>query len=137
MVCAESEYYADLGADSPEGFRDMETLGFPVVDGQFNRLPLGLFPAPKQAPFVTRTTCTGRLEDALEIERRTGGAVESMEGAAVVHVALAYGIPVGEVRGISNMVGNRDRAGWRIEHAARAAGEALVAWIEGTGASCS
>ena len=34
-----------------------------------------------------------------------------MEGAAVAHVAHLHGIPVGEVRGISNMVTNRDTGG--------------------------
>lgn len=133
VVCAESEYYADLGADSPAGFLDMEALGFPVVGDHFNRLPLGLFPARMRVPFVTRSTCTGRLQHALEIEERTGGAVESMEGAAIVHVALAHGIPVGEVRGISNSVGDRGPAGWQIDEAARAAVQALAAWIEEVG----
>ena len=45
---------------------------------------------------------------ALVLEQRTGGAVESMEGAAIAHVARLHGIPVGEVRGISNLVANRD-----------------------------
>lgn len=136
VVCAESEYYADLGADSPDGFLDMNALGFPVVGDHFNHLPLGLWPTARRRPFVTRSTCTGRLQDALVIEDRTGGAVESMEGAAIVHVALAHGIPVGEVRGISNSVGDRDPAGWRIDEAARAAARALGDWVTEVGVPC-
>ena len=45
---------------------------------------------------------------AASIETRTAGAVESMEGAAIAHVAHLHGIPVGEVRGISNIVTDRD-----------------------------
>ena len=63
VVCAESEYYADLGADSPEGFLDMKALGFAVVGEYYNRLPLDRFPTPRRARFVTRATCTGRIED--------------------------------------------------------------------------
>src|SRR5688500_18902155 len=112
VVCAESETYGDLGADSPAGFLDMRALGFPVIAGAgepplFNRLPLDLFPAARRAPFVTCATCTGTDARAAELVARTGGAVESMEGAAVAHVARLMGVRVGEVRGISNLAGNR------------------------------
>src|ERR1700722_12251601 len=33
VVCAESDCYGDLGAASPEGFLDMQALGFPLVPG--------------------------------------------------------------------------------------------------------
>jgi futalosine hydrolase len=133
VVCADSETYGDLGAESPDGFLDMQALGFPVVGGPdplFNRLPLDLFPAARRVPFVTCATCTGTDAKAAAIVARTGGAVESMEGAAVVHVARLMGVKVGEVRGISNAVGNRDRAAWRLEEAAAAARTAVINWIE-------
>jgi futalosine hydrolase len=133
VVCAESETYGDLGADSPNGFLDMKALGFPVIGGAdpvFNRLPLDLFPTARRVPFVTCATCTGTDAKAASLVARTGGAVESMEGAAVVHVARLMGVKVGEVRGISNAVGNRDRSAWRLEEAAAAARAAVVNWIE-------
>jgi len=133
VACAESETYADLGSESPEGFLDMERLGLPVIDRQpplFNRLPLSVFPVARRVPFATRTTCTGTDAVAREMAARTGAAVESMEGAAVVHVCLRAGVPVGEVRGVSNRVGDRDRAAWRVRDAAEAAQEALLGWIE-------
>lgn len=133
VVCAESEIYGDLGADSPEGFLDMQALGFPVIAGPrplYNRMPLDVFPAPRRVPFVTCTTCTGTDRKAAELLERTGGAVESMEGAAIVHVARMMGVRVGEVRGISNAVGNRDRGAWRLREAAAAARSRLVEWIE-------
>jgi futalosine hydrolase len=135
VVCAESEIYGDLGAESLEGFLDMQALGFPVIDGDpplFNHLPVDLFPSERRAPFVTCATCTGSDSRAAALAARTGGAVESMEGAAIVHVARLMGIKVGEVRGISNRAGDRDRAGWRVREAAAAARAALVSWIEGT-----
>ena len=133
VVCAESETYGDLGAESPDGFLDMQAIGFPVIDGDsplFNRLPLDLFPAARRVPFVTCSTCTGTETQAAVIAARTGGAVESMEGAAIVHVARRMGVPVGEIRGISNLVGARDRAAWRVPAAAAAAREALITWFE-------
>jgi futalosine hydrolase len=140
VVCAESETYGDLGADSPDGFLDMRSLGFPVIEGVdgseplYNRLPLDVFPVERRAPFVTCATCTGTDAIARTLAFRTGGAVESMEGAAIVHVARLMNVNVGEVRGISNAVGNRDRAQWRLREAAAAARAAVVNWIEEGGA---
>ena len=132
VVCAEREIYGDLGAQSPEGFLDMKALGFPVVSGSgaplFNELPMQLFPVDRRVSFVTVSTCTGTSDFARELETRTGGAVENMEGAAIAHVAHLHAIPVGEVRGISNMVSNRDKGAWKLEEAAAAAQRALLNW---------
>lgn len=134
-VWAESECYGDLGAGSASGFLDMQALGFPVIAGPepvYNRLPISIVPPGKTAPFVTVNTCTGDDVTAREIGARTGGGVESMEGAAIAHVAALYGLPVGEVRGISNPVGNRNRSAWRVRDAALAAQEELLrAWRAG------
>jgi futalosine hydrolase len=132
VICAESECYGDLGANSAGGFLDMRALGFPVIAAPepiYNVLPMQIFPASRRFRFVTMNTCTGDDESALRIEARTGGAVESMEGAAIAHVATLFGIPAGEIRGISNRAGNRDRSTWRVKEAAVAAQEALLAWM--------
>ena len=78
--------------------------------------------------FVTVNTCTGTDEAARALAARTGGAVENMEGAAVAHVAHLHGVPAGEIRGISNLVTDRDTSQWRLREAALAAQEALIAW---------
>jgi futalosine hydrolase len=134
-VWAESECYGDLGAASENGFLDMSALGFPVIAGPppiYNRLPAAIRPSGPSAPFVTVNTCTGDDVRARELSVRTGGGVENMEGAAIIHVATLYGIPAGEVRGISNVAGKRDRSAWRVKEAATAAQEALLdAWRQG------
>jgi futalosine hydrolase len=40
-----------------------------------------------------------------------------MEGAAVAHSCLIYGIPSAEVRGISNIAQERDMSKWTIRSA--------------------
>jgi futalosine hydrolase len=133
VVCAETECYGDLGATSPAGFLDMQALGFPVVEAEvplYNVLPMQVFPVSTRVPFVTMSSCTGTDAAAREIASRTSGAVESMEGAAIAHVAQLHGIPAGEIRGISNMVGNRNPGAWRLADASRAAQDALIQWIE-------
>jgi len=46
--------------------------------------------------------------------QRYGAICENMEGAAVALVAALYGIRCMEVRGISNMVEDRDLSRWDI-----------------------
>jgi futalosine hydrolase len=133
VVCASLECYGDLGAASPDGFLDMQRLGFPVVAGPspiYNDLPMQVFPTDRQVKFITVSTCTGTEAIARSIEARTGGAVENMEGAAVAHVARLHDVRVGEVRGISNIVTNRDTKTWKLKDAAVAAQEGVMAWIE-------
>lgn len=133
VVCADMECYGDLGASSPKGFLDMKALGFPVIASAepiYNDLPLQVLPLERRAKFVTVSTCTGTHEAAESIERRTGGAVENMEGAAIAHVGHLVGIGVGEIRSISNIVTNRDTKAWRLKDAAIVAQEAVLDWIE-------
>jgi futalosine hydrolase len=135
VASAETEVYGDLGADSPTGFLDMKALGLPVVvtpsSALYNDLPLQLFPTERRVRFVTVSTCTGTRERAQSRESRTRGAVENMEGAAIAHVAHLHGIPVGEVRGISNIATDRDRGSWQLKDAAEAAQVALISWLSG------
>ncbi len=127
VCCAATETYGDLGVETPEGFLNMEALGFPVV----TTFPLQFYPHARREKFVTVNTCSGTDALARAMEKRTaGGSVENMEGAAMAHVAGLAGIPIGEVRGISNMTGNRDRAAWRVREASTAAQEALIKWIK-------
>ena len=129
VAWAESECYGDLGANSAEGFLDMQALGFPLIAGEnpvYNLLPVQIYGAGRRVPFVTVNACTGDNTSAMMMAERTGGGVESMEGAAFAHVARLFGVPRGEIRGISNPVGNRDRGAWRVKDAAMAAQEQLL-----------
>jgi len=97
----------------------------------FNELPLQVFPCSPRVRFVTVSTCTGTDSVARAMAQRTRGAIENMEGAAIVHVARLHGIDVGEIRGVSNIVTNRDKAAWQLQEAAAAAQEILADWVSG------
>lgn len=122
VVCAELEVFGDLGVETPDGFLELKEF-------VQNTYPLQIFPTSRKARFVTVSTCTGTDELTRRVQARTDGEVENMEGAAAVQVATRYGIPIGELRGISNMTGHRDRTTWKIAEAARAAQEALLLWL--------
>lgn len=63
----------------------------------------------------------------MELAERFGALVESMEGAAAAHICALYGIPFLEIRGVSNLVEDRNRESWRIDLGAEVAGRATLA----------
>jgi futalosine hydrolase len=85
-------------------------------------------------PCVTSSLVTGLASDAEALGVRWGALVESMEGAAAAHICGVYGAPFLEVRGISNVVGDRDRASWEVSRAVAAsswAASVIVAALDG------
>jgi futalosine hydrolase len=150
LALATEEVYGDLGVLTPQGWQPADLIGIPVVPPAtpqapptFNRFPLDpalvaralavLQTLPLQVragPFLTLSQVTGvrALGDALH--RRGGALCESMEGAAAAHVCALYRLPFLEVRGISNLVEDRDRERWRIATAAGAARQAVRALAE-------
>jgi futalosine hydrolase len=65
---------------------------------------------------------------------RVGGGsvceVEAMEGFGVLRAAARAGVPALEVRAVSNAVGERDRALWRIDDALAALAASVPRLIE-------
>lgn len=126
LVVANEIVVADLGVETAEGFCSVDELGFgssrlPVDKTLINRLVEALATANlpvNVGPVLTVSTVTGTAESAEELAKRVPGATaEAMEGYGVALAAANSGIPIIEIRGISNMVGPRNRAAWRIEEA--------------------
>jgi len=120
---------ADLGAETPEGFNSLEKLGFGftriqtdtnLVERVTKALRVAKLPV-NTGPVLTVSTVTGTTETAVELAARVKGAsAEAMEGFGVGFAALDRGLPVLEIRAISNMVGPRDRSAWQIKEALEA-----------------
>jgi len=67
---------------------------------------------------LTVSTVTGTAASAAELASRVPGATaEAMEGYGVGSAANDRGLPVLEIRAISNVVGPRDRSAWQIKAA--------------------
>lgn len=117
---------ADLGAETPEGFLSLDKLGFGftriqtdagLVERVTKALRLAKLPV-NNGSVLTVSTVTGTAETAIELAARIKDAsAEGMEGFGVGLAALDHGLPVLEIRAISNLVGPRDRSAWRIEEA--------------------
>lgn len=129
LVVASEIVAADLGAETPEGFSSLDELGFgsarvPVDTGLVSKVTEALQSAGLQVntgPILTVSTVTGTVASALELAARVpGAAAEAMEGFGVATAARQRGVPILEIRAVSNMVGPRDRAAWRIKEALHA-----------------
>ncbi|MBI5204745.1 MAG: futalosine hydrolase [Nitrospirae bacterium] len=149
IAIANKEIYGDEGLWLKDGFHTVDSTGIPFLkkgrEKYFNEFPLDkklagkaikcfrltpdplpLAPKIKSGAFVTVSTSTGTNKRAKELEKRFNAICENMEGAAIAHVCAMYGIPMLEVRGISNIVEDRDRDNWDIKTASENCQKAVL-----------
>jgi futalosine hydrolase len=136
VAIASKEIYGNEGVITPSGWSDIKEIGIPLVQADkkkyFNKFPLDkkfvekalnsvkLFTyntpyAIKSGNFVTVSTTTGIHKRAIELEKRFNAICENMEGAAIAQICTIYKIPLLEVRGISNIVGVREKSKWNLK----------------------
>ena len=150
LALADSEIFGDEGVATRHGFEDLAAMGLPMRKGDetfFNNWPTdsrlqeraraALIDQPGKSriklakgAFVTVSTCTGTTAKAIEIEARTGGICENMEGAAVALACRQLSVPFLEIRGISNRVEDRDTSRWDLTTAMAAVQEAVISLLE-------
>ncbi|MEU6613217.1 futalosine hydrolase [Streptomyces sp. JL1001] len=134
LVVADGIVAADLGAETAEGFLPVTALGF----GRDRFAPppalvreVAAATGAATGPVLTVSTVTGTAERAgALLAAHPGALAEAMEGFGVAEAAARAGVPVLEVRAVSNAVGPRDRDAWRI-------GDALAALTDAFGAASS
>ncbi|MBI5101107.1 MAG: futalosine hydrolase [Nitrospirae bacterium] len=156
VAFATKEVYADEGVLLGKGLKTLDEIGIPVVVSggreYFNEFPLdqgnaskivdsivsakrpGRHPIRiKKGPFATVSACTGTSERGRQIEKKYGVICENMEGAAVAQICVMYKVPMIEVRGISNVVEERDRKKWDLDKAAANCRIVLAEFFEAMG----
>ncbi|MEV4346006.1 futalosine hydrolase [Actinoplanes sp. NPDC049596] len=121
---------ADLGAESPDGFLPIEELGFGTsrvtAHPELIKALTTALPDAIVGDVLTLSTVTGTAETAASLAARFPRAVaEAMEGFGVA--VAAAGLPFAELRTISNPIGPRDRAAWRLKEAFAALSTASTA----------
>ncbi|WP_274363930.1 futalosine hydrolase [Paenibacillus thermotolerans] len=138
LVVADAIIAADLGVETQEGFQSVDELGFGSSRIEADQaLAVKVAGALADAglpvtvgPVLTVTTATGTAATAAELASRIPGAAgEAMEGYGVAIAAQLSGLPVLEIRAVSNRVGPRDRSAWRMKEAfeaIEAAGKVLA-----------
>jgi futalosine hydrolase len=149
VAIANLEIFADEGVETPEGFLSMRDLELPQAsrDGEliFNEVPVD-FPTAETIQeirsslgqqsrieaglFCTVSRGSGTDAASRRVEERWNPLVESMEGAAAALVAWRQRVRFSEIRGISNMTGDRNRESWQVAEACEAAAATAGVWIE-------
>ncbi|MBJ6726625.1 futalosine hydrolase [Geomesophilobacter sediminis] len=147
LAVASSESLADEGVQTPQGWRGLDLIGIPVFEKRgekvFNEIPLARdlaeqarFDAETRGyrtalgGFLTVSTCSGTAVRGTEMLQRFPGICENMEGGAVAQVALIYGVPFLELRGISNLVEDRDFRRWNLQLAVTNAQQFLLTYLD-------
>jgi len=143
LVVASEIVAADLGVETSEGFMSLDEMGLDemglgsttiqVDTGLVHRV-IEAFRAAKlpvtAGPVLTVSTVTGTAAGSAELANRIpGAAAEAMEGYGAAVAAADCGIPILEIRAISNLIGPRDLTKWRIKEALdvlEAAGSVLL-----------
>lgn len=101
LLKSEKEYYNTFSIDrelSQLAVRTSRDMGFNATSGSF----------------VTVSQCSGTRESGEILRKRFNGICENMEGAAVTHICTLYGLPMLEIRGISNIIEERNLNKWNI-----------------------
>lgn len=118
VAVASTIVFADLGAETADGFVPLPSLGFGQVSWS---VPAALAVSLADrtgghlGTILTVATVTGSAAGADAMLGRFPDAVgEAMEGAGVAAAASLHGVAVAEVRAISNLVGPRDRDAWQV-----------------------
>ena len=139
VVVANAVLAGDLGVATDDGFLDIATLGFGpsaymCAPRLVELLQESLAAAGVEAtvgPVVTLSSATGTNARAAELVARLRPVAEAMEGSGVAHVAALAGVPMLELRTISNAVGRRDMPSWDIPQALAALESAAAAIFAG------
>jgi futalosine hydrolase len=133
VAVASAIVFADLGAETAEGFVPLSQLGF--GDERYEVAPKLAVELTERTgghlgTVLTVATVTGTAATAAALGGRYPDAVaEGMEGAGVAAAGRLRGVPFGEIRAISNLVGPRDRAAWQIPLALQSLGRAVAAAV--------
>jgi futalosine hydrolase len=143
LTLAESEFFADLGVATEEKFIPLEQLDLPqdpqlspVIQQSFTLNPELLNRAQKilpdviSGPFVTVNCCSSHPGLSIELQQRSSGICENMEGAAAAQVCAEFAVPLLELRGISNPTGTRDSQQWDVVRGAEAAQTGILKLLD-------
>ena len=120
-VIIEKEVVADLGAEDSNSFLSLNDLDLEDLE-YYESKNLTIFDdlfgdSLKTLPIVTGATvntATGKEATGILRAEKYGVEVESMEGAGALKFGKDFGIPILQIRSISNIATTRDRESWDI-----------------------
>lgn len=147
LAVATDEVFGDEGVMTNQGWLGLEEMGIALLKQAtttcFNSIPLSASELRnaaavaethrihlRQGVFVTVSSCSGTRLGGIELSGRYQAICENMEGAAIALTALRYGAPCLEIRGVSNLVEDRDMSRWDIKRAVEAAQQFVLKLLD-------
>jgi len=147
LAVASEEVLGDEGVIIAAGWKDLRYMELPALEhgGRkfFNSIPLSRHASEKamqladycgvflmRGRFATVSTCSGTRQRGEEMASRWNVIAENMEGAAVAQVCQRYNIDCLEIRGISNLVEERDMKKWELTRAVEAVQRFVLKYLE-------
>lgn len=147
LAVASEEVLADEGVLLAAGWKDLSHMELPALDQNgrphFNIIPLSRHASEKamqladnygvslkRGRFATVSTCSGTRPRGEELSGRWNVIAENMEGAAVAQICLRCRVDCLEIRGISNLVEERDVKKWELARAVEAAQRFVLKYLE-------
>ena len=133
-VTVRKEMLADMGVYETSGYRDIFEMGLTeknsapfeqgaIVNHHENLIEGLSLPVVSAVSVNEISTSTEKIKLFSE---KYKADIESMEGAALHYVCTLQQIPFVQIRGISNLVGERDKSKWKIPESLHAATNACI-----------
>ncbi len=133
-VTVRKETLADMGVYETSGYRDIFEMGLTeknsapfeqgaIVNQHENLIEALSLPVVSAVSVNEISTSTEKIKLFSE---KYKADIESMEGAALHYVCTLQQIPFVQIRGISNLVGERDKSKWKIPESLHAATNACI-----------
>ncbi len=133
-VTVRKEMLADMGVYETSGYRDIFEMGLTeknsapfeqgaIVNHHENLIEALSLPVVSAVSVNEISTSTEKIKLFSE---KYKADIESMEGAALHYVCTLQQIPFVQIRGISNLVGERDKSKWKIPESLHAATNACI-----------
>lgn len=138
LVVASSEVLSEFGVCSETGVGSAEALGIPglsqevfldkEIAGHLAEAARSTAPV-RVGRFLTVVGVSADLRVAETRANMFSALVESMEGFALALAGEKFRIKVGQVRGISNLAGIRDKTTWDLDLANQQAQTAVLSYL--------
>jgi futalosine hydrolase len=133
-VTVRQEMLADMGVYETDGYHDIFELGLAeenvppleqgaIVNHHDYLIESASLPAVSAVSVNEISTSAEKINVFAE---KYKADIESMEGAALHYVCAMQQIPFIQIRGISNLVGERDKTKWKIPESMLAATNACI-----------
>lgn len=137
-VAVQTEIMADMGVFEDGTYRDIFQMGltpydaFPYENGRLNNPHIHLLEKTgiTKANAVSVNEISTTPHKIALFQHQYGADIESMEGAAFHYACLSSHTPFIQLRGISNIVGERDKKQWNIPEALSSVKTACLTLLE-------